>query len=55
MITKECTPRHIAEEKRLVEICSAACCYHDEGKKIPIEWLLEIRDLSTNILILRPS
>lgn len=46
-----CTPRNIAEEKRLIEVCSAACRYHDEGKKIPIEWIREIRDLTDSLLM----
>lgn len=55
MTTEECTPRHIAEEKRLIEVCSAACRYHDEGKKIPIEWIREIRDLASSILVITPQ
>lgn len=45
------TPRHIVEEKRLVEVCSAICRCHDKNKKIPPEWLREIRDLADHMLM----
>jgi len=40
------TPKWVRDQQRFDEICEALSRYYNEGKKIPIDWLIEYNSLA---------